>query len=193
MPHSTLAANGVRVLLGLAMCATATVAFAAEVETAATPAACWPSDVWTPSIDWTPEQREVLDVMRNGPVGISEPSAFEAWSAGYAEDWSVWTVGSPRTRTKAPHMELVRDYVIGQGAKVPHFRLNPVAVDIRGDFAVVRSYDEEYIVEADGEIRDLHFAAVTILERDDGRWRLVSSNVFHMPRPDWATPGMEAE
>lgn len=129
---------------------------------------------------WTTEQREVLDALSGGPVGIEEGATFEAWAAGYHPDWTYWRLGTDTTRPRDEHMQLVRDYV-GAGNAVTAFELDPVDVIVRDDTAIVRLNATETIALADGGTRVARYSSVAVMAREQGRWLLLASNLLHLP------------
>lgn len=132
----------------------------------------------TPS--WTDEQREVIDALSGGPIGIEEENVFEQWASGYAPAWTYWRLGTDTTRGREEHMRLVRDYV-GEGNHVVGFELEPVDVIVRGDTAIARLNATETIELADGGTRVARYSSVAVLVRERGRWLLLASNLLHLP------------
>ena len=135
----------------------------------------------TPEREWTPRQQEVIDAASRGPVGIEKD--FEAWEAGYHEDWSYWRVGADEIRPRDEHMRLVREY-IGGGHRVLGFELEPVDVIVRGSTALLRYNATERIEEADGTERTVRFSSASVFVEEEGTWLCLASNLFSPPAED---------
>ena len=127
---------------------------------------------------WTPEQLEVIEAIKSGPIGLEDD--FEGWSSKYAEDWSYWRLGAEATRPRDEHMKLVRDYIEG-GAKIVSYTSTPVDVIVRGDVALVRANMVEELIEADGSPRTVRFSSANMLAKEDGRWLMIASNLTYLP------------
>lgn len=130
------------------------------------------------SPEWTPEQREVIESMQRGPVGIEND--FDGWASGYAPTWTYWRLGDDAIRAREPHMALVRDF-LAQGNGVVGFRLFPVDVQLLGDVALVRANAEEDVRDPEGATRTIRYSTFTVLRRLEGAWRIHASNLFYPP------------
>ena len=126
---------------------------------------------------FTPEQQAVIDAVKKGPVGIE--SDFDAWADGYADDWTYWRIGAKNVRPRGEHMTLVRDFV-DAGNRVIGFDLEPVDVVIRGDVAMLRLIATETFVSVEGETSSVRYASAAMLTREDGRWKILATNIVYL-------------
>lgn len=127
--------------------------------------------------EWSPEQQAVIDALKNGPVGIE--SDFVTWADGYADDWTYWRVGDRNTRPRDEHMALVREF-IDAGNRPTTFEIEPVDVIIRGEIALLRLVATEGLQDADGEERVVHYASAAMLVHEDGRWKMLATNIVYL-------------
>lgn len=137
--------------------------------------------------DWTPDQQAIIDLLKDGPVGIE--TNFDAWEDEFHEDWTVWFVGQDKARTKAPHMEAVRDYVLVRGARVVSYEAYFSDIVVNGDTALARFNAVETLTQPDGSPRVVKYASTDYLVRDGNHWKIRTTTIAHLP-DDWS-PSIE--
>ncbi len=130
-------------------------------------------------LHWTPEQKAIIALLENGPMGIE--SNFEAWEKEFHEDWTVWFVGQPQVRAKPGHMADVRDY-IGRGARVISYTAQFADIAVNGDTAVARFNAIEKLQNPDGSLRTVNYASTDYLVKVDGEWKIRATTVAHLPQ-----------
>lgn len=127
--------------------------------------------------DWTLEQQAVIDAAKHGPMGIE--SDFAAWASGYDDAWTYWRVGDQKVRSRDEHLELVREF-IETGNRPTAFELEPIDVIVRGDLALLRLIATEELRSPDGEERVVRYASAAMLERVDGSWKMLATNIVYL-------------
>jgi hypothetical protein len=145
----------------------------AMVALASSPLACAES-----AHTWTPDQQSVIDLLKDGPMGIE--TDFAAWENEFHHDWTVWFAGSPEAKSKVPHMAGVRDY-IGRGAKVVSYKADFADVVIHGDTALARFNATESLINPDGSPRVVHYASTDLLVREARTWKILATTVAFLP------------
>ncbi|WP_375210514.1 nuclear transport factor 2 family protein [Hyphomonas jannaschiana] len=128
--------------------------------------------------DWSADQQAIADLLSNGPMGIE--TDFEAWASEYHDDWTVWFAGQAEPRAKAPHMQLVRDYIDG-GASVVSYEAEFADITVLGDTALARFNATESLMEADGSPRTVRYAGTDYLVRVEGTWKVRATTVAFLP------------
>lgn len=131
--------------------------------------------------DTETDRLAIIRLLENGPMGIE--TDFEAWSAEYHPDWTVWFAGQPEARAKAEHMALVRDYIDG-GARVLSYEADFVHIEVRGHTALARFNTTETLREADGSTRVARFASSDMLLKEDGEWRVLTTSIAFLPEDE---------
>lgn len=130
---------------------------------------------------WSPEQHEIIDLLRSGPVGVERD--FSAWSKRYTDTWTVWFAGAPFARSKQDHLPLVRAFIDNGGAVIS-FDAQFTEIAINGDSAYASYNAIERLQNADGTQRAVHYAAGDFIVKTTDGWKIRASSVAFTSPPD---------
>ncbi len=128
------------------------------------------------SAEFTDEELAVAKFWEQmGPTLRDE--GIEAYAIRYHEDFSHWVMDAPdRLATKESAVTYYGKYH-DAGHRITCAHVEPISVDIRGDFAITRMIYEQTDSYADGRIETNAWRMVGVFERYNDTWQALSTNM----------------